>query len=181
MTRDYETGLTAQRVRELFRYVKSTGLLIRRQQVVTYRGGRPRNLAPGTVAGCQHNDGYIYVAIDGRLFLAHRLARLIVTGEWPAREVDHKNGVRNDNRWRNLRGADSAQNRQNTLGQRTRKGPFPGVYAHSRDRGRFVAQIKHEGRVFYLGIYDVPEVAYLARCFAEHDLFGDFAGSKRAA
>lgn len=177
--RDYQTGLTAERVRELFRYVKSTGLFIRRKQVVTYRGGAPAHMAAGTVAGSLHKDGYVYLAVNGRLYLAHRLAHLWVTGSWPSAEVDHHNGVRHDNRWRNLRPATTQQNRCNTLGQRSRKNPYPGVYEPAARPGRHVAQIKVNGRVIYLGVFDEPEIAYLTRCMAEHHFFGEFAGSKR--
>jgi hypothetical protein len=132
----------------------------------------------GSIAGSLHKDGYVYIGIDGRLYLAHRLAVLYVTGEWPEQEVDHKNGVRDDNRWRNLRDASSAQNRRNTLGQHKRNGPCPGVYCVERVSGtRFIAQIKKNKVVHYLGSFLDLEDARAARLKAERRLFGRFAGS----
>lgn len=177
--KDFQTGLTAEEVRRRFRYVKSTGLLIRRVPVVCGRGSVHEHA--GAVAGSLHKDGYVYTAISGRLYLAHRLAWLWVTGEWPKGQVDHKNGKRSDNRWSNLRDATVTQNRQNTLGQHARKGPYPGVYKHSRNDGTYVAQIKHKGQVRYLGSFACESAARQARIEAERELFGEFAGSMRSA
>ena len=173
--RDFQTGLTADEVRRRFRYVKSTGKLIRRVPVVSGRCSITYHA--GSVAGSLHKDGYVYVGIDGRLYLAHRLAWLWVKGEWPKAEVDHKNGVRSDNRWVNLRDASVTQNRQNTLGQKSRKGPYPGVYENRH--GLYVAQIKHRGNVHYLGSFFTAEAAREARVQMEQKLFGQYAGSKR--
>ena len=176
--KDFQTGLTAEEVRRRFRYVKSTGLLIRRVPVICGRGGVHE--PAGAVAGSLHKDGYVYTGVSGRLYLVHRLAWLWVTGEWPKGQVDHRNGKRSDNRWSNLRDATGAQNHQNTLGQRSRKGPFPGVYENAA-RGVFIAQIKHEGRVHYLGSFVNAEAAREARVQKERQLFGEFAGSMRPA
>lgn len=177
MIRDYETGLTPKELRRRFRYVKSTGLLLRRVPILG-RWGQVQDPI-GSVAGSLHHDGYLYTGINGRLYLVHRLIWTIVEGRWPRKEVDHHDGVRNNNRWKNLRHANSTQNRQNSLGQRSRVGKFPGVYAHSRSTGKFVAQIKHKGRVIYLGWRDSAEEAYKLRVAAEKKYFGRFAGSAR--
>lgn len=175
--RDFETGLTADEVRRLFRYVKKSGLLFRREPVLTHRGGVRH--AVGSVSGSLHADGYIYIGINKRLYLAHRLAYLYVNGKWPDAEVDHKNGNRSDNRWVNLRDADTSQNRRNTLGQKSRIGPYPGVYEPARRPGRFLAQIKCKGKVHYLGTFNSAELARDARVRAEKRMFGSFAGSAR--
>lgn len=174
--RDFETGLTAEEARRLFRYVKSTGLLIRR---VAAEGRSNSVLYPaGSVAGTMRKDGYCYTAIRGRQYLVHRLIWLIVTGDWPTEEIDHKNGIGSDNRWKNLRDASVHQNRRNTLGQTTRKGPFPGVYKPANRKG-FIAQIKRHGEVIYLGKFQWVEAAWFARLWAEAELFGAFAGHRR--
>lgn len=174
-------SLTAEKVRHLFSYDPATGLLVRRVTLLRSDTGKPvRGGEAGRVAGVlSKSDGYVRVSVDGRVYQAHRLIWLHVTGEWPNGEVDHVDGVRHNNRWANLRNATVQQNRMNTVGQRSRKGPYPGVYEHSRTKGSFVAQIKHNRKVHYLGVFPTPELARDARVAAEKRFFGGFAGHLR--
>ena len=57
-------------------------------------------------------DGYVKISIDGIKHQAHRLAWLYMTGSYPPADmhVDHRNAVRDDNRWQNLRLATYAEN-----------------------------------------------------------------------
>lgn len=177
--RDFESGLTAPWLRDRYEYDPDTGIVRRLWPVMTRNGGIGYP-AGGSVGGKPHRDGYLYTTINGRLYLVHRIAWVLLTGSWPFAEIDHRNGVRDDNSWLNLRQATVPQNRQNTLGQCKRKGPYPGVYESARDKGRFIAQIKMSGRVRYLGVYATAELARDARIAAERDLFGEFAGSARS-
>lgn len=173
-----EDALTAKRLRKLLHYDKDTGHFIRLVPVVTYRGGIHEDV--GTRAGgFNPSDGYRYTQISGYQYSEHRLAFLWVMGSWPKGQIDHINGVRDDNRWANLRDVTVRQNRQNSRGTRSRIGPYPGVYAYPRDRTRFIAQIKHNSEVHYLGIHETAEDAYIARIVAELELFGEHAGCLR--
>lgn len=174
--KDFETGLTFEEVHRRFRYVKSTGLLLRRIPVLTNTGGLMYPI--GSAAGSKHHDGYLYTAIDGRLYLVHRLATLLVDGIWPRNQVDHRNGVRDDNVWKNLRHATVGENRRNSLGQKCRKGPYPGVHEVRKvSKVYFAAQIKKDGVVYYLGSYPTAELARNARVVAELKMFKAFSGS----
>ena len=70
--------------------------------------GRSRCLIP---------DGYVAVALtylgEQRKYRARRIAFAMTCGRWPRHEIDHKNGVRSDNRITNLREATDLQNAQN--------------------------------------------------------------------
>lgn len=97
--------LTKERLDALLRYEPETGKFFWRVK----RGPR----SAGAEAGCIGVAGYIEIRVDGTLYYGHRLATLAVTGQHPSNVVDHINGVRADNRWRNLRQLDTARNNQN--------------------------------------------------------------------
>lgn len=79
--------------------------------------------------------GYLSGAIFKRLYLAHRVAWKIYTGDEPGLILDHINGDRTDNRIANLREATFEQN----VGNR-----FPNADSTSRYRG--VAWCKRDKR-----------------------------------
>ena len=102
---DMHTGLTAERVRELLSYDQETG-------VMRWRVAR-RSVAAGRVAGYKERDGYLRVKVEARLYPVHRLAWLHFYGEWPVDQIDHINGVKDDNRMENLRDVSQQVNKQN--------------------------------------------------------------------
>ena len=55
----------------------------------------------GKKAGCVDGDGYIAIGFNNRDYKAHQLIFLINKGYIP-KEIDHINGIRNDNRIENL-------------------------------------------------------------------------------
>lgn len=71
------------------------------------------NRISGNVANRKSPKGYIILSgLRNRVFYAHRVAYLIMEGEWP-NQIDHRNRVRDDNRWENLLNADQFINAQN--------------------------------------------------------------------
>lgn len=67
----------------------------------------------GEVAGYTDKRGYVGISVDNVDYRASRLAWLYMTGEWPKRQVDHKNKIRGDNSWNNLRDISSLLNNNN--------------------------------------------------------------------
>lgn len=65
------------------------------------------------VAGSLNQYGYRQISIDGKLYVASRVAFVLVTGNWPINEVDHINRNNDDNRWDNLRDVTSSENKLN--------------------------------------------------------------------
>lgn len=156
--------LTAERLRELFDYDPLTGIF-------TYRVATLRK-AVGSVAGSPHPGGYIQFTVDGRSYLAHRLAWLYVHGVWPDPECDHEDTVRTHNWIANLRQATKSQNMQNQ--RRPHKGNTSGFLGvcWNAAKGKWSAQIKVGKRNSTIGDFDQPEqasAAYIERKRQVHE------------
>lgn len=145
-------AMTADRAREIFDYDPLTG-------VVRWKKGPHA----GREAGHFHAArGYRTLWADGEAFLAHRLIWLIVFGEWPALSIDHINGVKTDNRLRNLRLAGYRLNAENKhCAQANNKLGLFGVYL-CKSTNRFRARIRVNGKEISLGRHDTPDLAHAA-------------------
>ncbi len=155
---------TLAEVAGLLSYCPETGVLRWRT--------RPSNrIGAGAEAGTLHPDGYRIVRINGRGYPAHRLAWLLATGEWPLQFLDHRNGVRNDNRLSNLRPASPSENSQNLHGplSSNRTSRFLGV-CWKRKEQRWRAQIQVNGVRRDLGLYSTEEAASRAYLAAKSEL-----------
>ena len=153
--------LTYERLREVLHYDPETG-------VFTWLVRTSTRIKVGDVAAAADGRGYIVIGVDGVLYKSHRLAFLWMTGEWPPQFVDHINGVRDDNRWSNLRPATRSENNQNV--RRARAGNRTGLLGVCRYRKRFKAQIRVDGRNLCLGTFDTPEQAHEAYLAAKRRL-----------
>ena len=136
------------------------------------RGGRTARV--GSPAGSTDKRGYKSIRINRRIYYAHRLAWLYVTGENPSLQIDHINGNRSNNRMSNLREATSAENNYNvSIPERNTSG-IKGVSWDKKSQ-KWRAQISVEGSHLYLGLFrsieDAAEVVREARC----RLHGEFA------
>ncbi len=160
--------ITADRLRELVNYDPETGLFTWLKPC-----GRWDRIPSGSIAGTAHNAGYWQINLDGRLYLAHRLAVLYVTGSWPSNLIDHENLNRSDNRWTNLRHATHSQNHMNSKVYANNALGVKGVSLH-RD-GKFVAQIQRSGSSRHLGLFSTVAEAKAAYDKAATEDFGKFA------
>ena len=88
----------------------------------------------GRFAGCVNKKGYLVISIGGTQYRAHRLAFLYMEGIFPKKEVDHINHIPLDNRWVNLRHADSVINGRNQSMPKNNTSGIVGVSWKPRDR-----------------------------------------------
>lgn len=129
-------------------------------------------LCPGTrvrqgdEAGCIGTTGYVQIRFKTKLYKAHRLAWLFMTGRWPTDQLDHKNGCESDNRWRNIREVSNQQNAMNQAIPNRNKSGVIGVAFYKRT-GRFEAYITYKYQRIPLGTYKTIEEAMVARTNAE--------------
>lgn len=156
--------ITVQRLRELLTYDPETGVFTWRVQRSQCRAGQPA----GTLT-----YGYLHIRVEGRIYSAHRLAWLYVTGDWPRAFVDHINRDRSDNRWTNLREANKSQNNANSDVRESSRTRIKGV--QTTKRGRYRSKIKVNGRQHYLGTFDSEHEASQAYAEAARAAFGQFA------
>jgi hypothetical protein len=108
--------------------------------------------------------------VDGELYMAHRLAWLYVTGRMPSDQIDHINGLKDDNRWNNLREATNKENSENLKQYSNNKTGFRGVHFH-KPSGKWVARVTHHYADKYFGYFDTPEAAAEAARTARSALF----------
>lgn len=145
-------SLTQTRLKALLSYDRSSGNF-------TWRETRGR-VKSGDRAGYVDRHGYLMIRVDKKRYSAHRLAWLYVIGEWPADLIDHKNGIRVDNRFCNLREADVVFNSQNVrTPNRNNSSGYLGV-TYNRRAKLYVAHIRHSGKKHCLGYSKDPAEAH---------------------
>lgn len=99
----------------------------------------------GDIAGTIAHNGYRVIKINGKLYLAHRLAFLYVNKQLPLRQIDHINGIKSDNRWINLRECSDAENKWNTTKFVNNTTGYKGV-SLDRRRGTYSFLIMSNGQ-----------------------------------
>ena len=157
--------LTVEYLRSVLDYDPATG-------VFTWKVRTSRRVKVGDVAGCQSGHGYLRIAVQSRLYKAHRLAWLYVYGAWPKDQLDHINRNRSDNRISNLREVTNKQNGQNASKRSDNTSGHPGAYWDKR-RSKWVAQIAHNQKQIHLGYFTNIEEAVAARKAAEKLYWAD--------
>jgi len=145
--------LTAERLRQLLCYNPGTGEF--------RRGAR--------LAGTTNGRGYRQIRVGARIYFAHRLAVLFVTGEWPPSVVDHIDGNPLNNRIANLRAVTQAANAQNI--KRAHRDNATGRLGVERaGRLKYQARITVQGKRVGLGVFKTPEAAHAAYLTAKRAL-----------
>ena len=145
--------ITAGEARDWFTYNPETGVICNRIQ--RHRSSK----APGVPLGFLNCKGYLVLAIRGKKVRAHRLAFLIHLGRWPEGEVDHADGDRTNNCWSNLRECSRTENNRNVGMPRTNTSGHRGV---DRQKQKWRARMRVNGRKAFLGLFETPEEASAA-------------------
>ena len=128
----------------------------------------------GKITGCPNVKGYILIGINGRLYYAHRLAWLYMTGECPYDDVDHRDVNSSNNKWENLRRGTRTLNHGNRKISSKNTSGLKGASIFRRD-GTWRAQIQVKGKNIHLGYYSTPEEAHKVYMEAAKKFFGEFA------
>ncbi len=159
-------NFTRAHLRKILRYDPLTGVWYR--LVVQHRTG-----LVGEVAGCRNkSDGRWYLKVKSQRYSSSRLAWFYMKGTWPKRDVEHEDGSRANNSWKNLRLATRTQNGGNAKPRVALKGV-------TRVRtGKYTAQIQKSKQKIHLGTYDTAQEAHIAYATKAKQLYGEFARIK---
>ena len=106
--------------------------------------------------------GYYQGIILGKHYFAHCVIFAMGNGEWAEDEVDHKNHIRDDNRFDNLRAATDDQQNQNRALFSNNKSGHVGVSWYKRTE-QWRACIMVDKKQVTLGYYDKKQDAIDAR------------------
>ena len=103
----------------------------------------------GGIMGRTTENGYISVRFCNEQHLAHRLAMYFISGEWPAMQVDHVNGVKIDNRAVNLRDVSQSANLHNPATATHQRGnEYPRGVSLYKKNGKFRGRIMVNGVIY---------------------------------
>jgi HNH endonuclease len=158
---------TKEELEELLEYDQDTGILIWKPRVTSMfneTDGRSKEHAcnqwnsrfAGKEALTKRTDGYKMGKVGYKQVAAHRVIWKMMTGYDPM-IIDHINGVRDDNRWQNLRNGTDSQNLKNAR-KRNSNRPYTGVMQSKN--GNWIAMIQ-------VGTFATLEEAITARKAAE--------------
>ena len=160
-----KTDLTQDELKNLLDYDHDTGIFTwKRRKDKPGIGGKTWNTKfCGKKAGWIASNGYRQIQIGGKIsYLSHRLAWLFCHGEWPKNEIDHINGIRDDNRICNLRQANRSENQQNIKCAYFRnKTGLLGVHWCTHKK-KYIAKIMDNGKAIHIGSFDSAELAHNA-------------------
>ena len=149
------TTLTQDLLKELLHYDPDTGVFtnkINRNQLA------PKGQRAGFVTQPQ---GYRQIGIKGKSYREHRLVWLYEHGVWPSGDIDHINGITDDNRIANLRDVTTQDNCRNQ--RKVRSDSTSGLMGARAFRpGKWQSSIRVDGKYLHLGTFDTPEAAHNA-------------------
>jgi len=158
--------INQSRLKQLLNYDPNTGIFTWKIK------GRKK------IVGCiNFKTGYLVIRIDNKLYQAHRLVFLYMTGDIPE-YVDHIDCNKLNNKWSNLRKATKSQNEMNKPKKITNKTGFKGVVfvkARSHLKTPWKAQITCNRKQIALGYFETAELAANAYNKAALNLFQEYA------
>ena len=148
--------ITQERLKELCYYDLETGIFT---WLVLRRG----SAKAGDIAGSKHPDGYWQLRIDGKRYLAHRLAWLYVYGVLPKNYIDHKDHDMINNKITNLRDVTKAGNNQNQIKamSNNQSTGLLGAHYHKKNN-KYTSCISVNYKQIHLGCFDTAEEAHSA-------------------
>lgn len=159
-----------ERVRSVLRYEPESGKFFWKEKIAD-------KIIVGREAGNSTGRRDIRISIDGVLYQGHRLAWAIMTGEQPPDLIDHCDLDTRNNRWGNLRAADTASNGANRKAQANGATGSKGVHYYPARKSPWLARLSVRGEIKLNRYYGSREQAEDAYAMAAAKYCGEFARS----
>ena len=140
--------ITQELLKKSLHYNPETGIFTR-------ISGRHANKNVGHI----NSYGYVCIYVHDKIYKAHRLAFLYLTGLFPMCDVDHMDGNPANNAWHNLRDVETIINCQNRRVAQ-KNATTSGLLGISKQGNKFVARITINKITIYLGTFSSVEEAY---------------------
>ena len=172
-------NVSPEELRKLLRYEPETGKLFWRYRPLNMfkdsRAHRSWNSQfSGKEAFTANCNGYLLGSIHNKRYKSHRVIWAIYHGEWPNNEIDHINGVKNDNKIFNLRDSTHAQNLKNRSISSKNTSGYKGV-SWDKNKKKWISSITVDGTQKFLGYFTEREQAASSYRMAAERHFGEFA------
>lgn len=158
--------ITHENLKRIVDYDPETGIFTRKV--------KSSNQKAGAVLGTKNSGGYLIAMVGRKRYSLHRLAWLYFYGRMPHGDIDHINGVRDDNRIDNLRECSRSKNCMNKKINSNNVSGVKGVGWHAQS-GKWRARIMTGYKSVFLGRFDSVKEAEKAIVEARNKMHKDFA------
>jgi hypothetical protein len=177
--------ITQKQIKELLHYNPETGIftwLERTPYMFESSETRSQNskcniwnsrFAGKKAGNLSKTDQYIQISLFSKNYRAHFLAYLYMTGKHLKKDIDHVNGIRNDNRWINLRPATRSQNLQNAKIPKNNTSGYKSI-CFDKAKGKWLVRGNLNGKQIFLGYFDNLQDASKFYCEWAKKAFGKF-------
>jgi len=132
---------------------------------LVWKVSKAKRIKIGSQAGTISKDGYVRIFVDGKSYLAHKIAYLIEHGYMPS-EIDHIDRSKTNNNVGNLRQCTRSENAINRSLFNNNKTGIKNVHKHSF--GKYEVSFKRNKKSIYCGLFDDLELAELVAIEAKH-------------
>lgn len=113
---------------------------------------------PNKKVGHLNKQNYLCIGLGIKIYKAHRLAWLYMTGAFPTHDIDHIDGIGSNNKWSNLRDAPTIINCQNR--RCAQKNSSTGYLGVSYRYGKYIARLTINNITINIGRFHTAELAH---------------------